>query len=65
MARSRFNDPMAAQLLRAAGAKHIYLAGRPGAREAAHATAGIGGFIHVGCDVLATLRAIHGALGIA
>jgi methylmalonyl-CoA mutase len=55
----------AAQLLRAAGAKHIYLAGRPGAREAAFAAAGIGGFIHVGCDVLATLRAVHGALGIA
>jgi methylmalonyl-CoA mutase len=55
----------AAQLLRAAGAKHIYLAGRPGAREAALAAAGIGGFIHVGCDVLATLRAVHGALGIA
>jgi methylmalonyl-CoA mutase len=55
----------AARMLRAAGAKHIYLAGRPGTREAALAAAGIGGFIHVGCDVLATLRAAHGALGIA
>jgi methylmalonyl-CoA mutase len=55
----------AGQMLRAAGAKHIYLAGRPGAREAALAAAGIGGFIHIGCDVLATLRAVHGALGIA
>jgi methylmalonyl-CoA mutase len=55
----------AAQVLRAAGAKHIYLAGRPGAREAALAATGIGGFIHVGCDVLATLRAVHGALRIA
>jgi len=52
-------------MLRAAGAKHIYLAGRPGAREAALAAAGIGGFIHVGANVLATLRAVHGALGIA
>ena len=56
---------VAARMLRAAGAKHIYLAGRPGEREAALAAAGIGGFIHVGCDVLATLRAVHGALGIA
>jgi methylmalonyl-CoA mutase len=55
----------AAQVLRAAGAKHIYLAGRPGAREAALAAAGIGGFIHVGANMLATLRAVHGALGIA
>jgi len=55
----------AAQRRRAAGAKHIYLAGRPGAREAALAAAGIGGFIHVGANVLATLRAVHGALGIA
>jgi methylmalonyl-CoA mutase len=55
----------AARMLRAAGAKHTYLAGRPGAREAALAAAGIDGFIHVGCDVLATLRAVHEALGIA
>jgi methylmalonyl-CoA mutase len=55
----------AAQTLRAAGAKRIFLAGRPGAREAALAAAGIGGFIHVGADVLATLRAAHGVLGIA
>ncbi|HEV7981932.1 MAG TPA: methylmalonyl-CoA mutase family protein [Xanthobacteraceae bacterium] len=55
----------AAQMLRAAGAKRIFLAGRPGAREAALAAAGIGGFIHVGCDVVATLRAVHSVLGIA
>jgi methylmalonyl-CoA mutase len=54
----------AAKTLRAAGAKHIYLAGRPGDREAALAAAGIGGFVHVGCDVVATLKAAHGELGL-
>jgi methylmalonyl-CoA mutase len=54
----------AAAALRAAGAKHIYLAGRPGEREAALAAAGIGGFIYVGCDVLATLTAAHALLGL-
>jgi len=52
----------AAQALRAAGAKHIYLAGRPGEREAALKAAGVGTFIYVGCDVLATLTAAHDIL---
>jgi methylmalonyl-CoA mutase len=42
-----------------AGAKHIYLAGRPRAQEAALKDAGVGTFIHAGCDVLATLTAAH------
>ena len=54
----------AAAALRAAGSKYVYLAGRPGEREAALADAGIGGFIYVGCDVLATLQAAHGVLGL-
>jgi methylmalonyl-CoA mutase len=54
----------AAETLRAAGAKHVYLAGRPGDREATLAAAGIGGFIYVGCDMVATLKAAHGVLGI-
>jgi methylmalonyl-CoA mutase len=54
----------AAKALRDAGAKHIYLAGRPGAREAALAAAGIGSFIFVGCDVLAMLKAAQEMLGI-
>jgi methylmalonyl-CoA mutase len=41
--------------LRAAGAKKIVLAGRPGALEADLRAAGITAFIFVGCDVLATL----------
>jgi methylmalonyl-CoA mutase len=49
----------AAAALKAAGARHIYLAGRPGAREDALRQAGVGTFVYAGCDVLATLRAAH------
>jgi methylmalonyl-CoA mutase len=49
----------AAEALRAAGARHIYLAGRPGELEAALKGAGVSSFIHVGCDVLATLTTAH------
>ncbi len=53
----------AAKALAAAGARHIYLAGRP--REEAWLTdAGIGTFIFDGCDALATLEAAHDILGI-
>jgi len=45
--------------LRAAGATHIFLAGRPEELEAALKTAGVGTFIHAGCDVVATLTAAH------
>jgi methylmalonyl-CoA mutase len=54
----------AARALTAAGAAHIYLAGRPGELEAALKTAGVQDFIYAGCDVLATLTAAHGILGI-
>jgi methylmalonyl-CoA mutase len=46
----------AAKTLREAGAKHIYLAGRPGAKQAAFEQAGIGSFLHQGCDTLAILN---------
>jgi methylmalonyl-CoA mutase len=50
----------AAEAARAlAGAAHVYLAGRPRAQEAALKAAGVGTFIFVGCDVLATLTAAH------
>jgi methylmalonyl-CoA mutase len=52
----------AAETLRAAGIKHIYLAGRPGDLEVALRAAGVGTFIYVGCDVVATLAAAHGIL---
>jgi methylmalonyl-CoA mutase len=49
----------AAGALRAAGAAHIYLAGRPGDLEDALRTAGVGTFIYIGCDVVATLTAAY------
>jgi methylmalonyl-CoA mutase len=53
----------AAEAARAlAGAAHIYLAGRPRGQEAALKAAGVGTFVYVGCDVLATLAAAHAML---
>jgi methylmalonyl-CoA mutase len=46
----------AAQALQAAGARHIYLAGRPGEQEAALRAAGVGDFIYAGGDALAALQ---------
>jgi methylmalonyl-CoA mutase len=46
----------AAKALQAAGAKHIYLAGRPGDHEAGLRAAGVGDFIFAGGDALAMLR---------
>ena len=46
----------AATALQAAGAKHIYLAGRPGEQEAALRAAGVNDFIFAGGDALATLQ---------
>lgn len=54
----------AAQSLAAAGARHIYLAGRPGEREAAWRAAGVQSFIYEGCDTLATLQRAYDILGI-
>jgi methylmalonyl-CoA mutase len=53
----------AAQALTQAGAKHIYLAGRPGDLEAALKAAGVQDYIYMGCDMLATLQAAHAMLG--
>jgi methylmalonyl-CoA mutase len=54
----------AATALGAAGAAHLYLAGRPGELEAALKNAGVQDFIFVGCDVLALLRAAQRHLGV-
>ncbi len=48
-----------AKALAAAGAKHIYLAGKPGADRAALEGAGIGSFLHQGCDTLQVLNAAY------
>jgi methylmalonyl-CoA mutase len=55
----------AAAALIAAGCRHLYLAGRPGAAEQALRDAGVGDFVYAGCDVLTTLDAAHRSLGIA
>ncbi len=49
----------AAQALHAAGAKHIYQAGRPGELEAALRRAGVGEFVFAGGDALVTLKAAY------
>jgi methylmalonyl-CoA mutase len=48
--------PAAAKALQAAGAKHVYLAGRPGEQEAALHAAGVNDFIFAGTDALAVLQ---------
>jgi methylmalonyl-CoA mutase len=53
----------AAEALHAAGAKHIYLAGRPGDLEAALRTAGVSEFIFAGVDALAILKAAYERIG--
>jgi methylmalonyl-CoA mutase len=52
----------AAEALRAAGADHIYLAGRPGKLEGGLRAAGVGTFIYRGCDVVAALTLTYGIL---
>jgi len=52
----------AAAALKSAGARHIYLASRPGAREAALRAAGMQSFVYAGSDALATLRAAYDIL---
>jgi methylmalonyl-CoA mutase len=46
----------AARALKAAGARRVVVAGKPGALEAALRAAGVDAFIFVGCDVLATFE---------
>jgi methylmalonyl-CoA mutase len=64
-----------ATALRAAGARHVHIAGRPdgldgaggraeGFAEEPHA-AGVGTFIHAGCDALEVLRSAHAAAGVS
>lgn len=52
-----------ARELRKAGARQVYLAGRAGDARADLRNAGIGAFIHKGCDMLETLEAAHDILG--
>jgi methylmalonyl-CoA mutase len=54
----------AALALKAAGARHIYLAGRPREQEAALKSAGVQSFIYESCDALATLTSVYDMLGV-
>jgi methylmalonyl-CoA mutase len=54
----------AAQALKAADARHIYLAGRPREQEAALKAAGVQSFVYEGCDALATLGKAYDILGV-
>jgi methylmalonyl-CoA mutase len=54
----------AAQALKAAGARHVYLAGRPREQETALKSAGVQLFIDEGCDALATLTSVYDMLGV-
>lgn len=59
----RLAAPVAAAL-KEAGARTVVLAGRPGERDEELRRAGIDRFIHVGCDVLATLEGLLGEEGV-
>jgi methylmalonyl-CoA mutase len=54
-----------ARALKAAGARSIWLAGRPGELEQALTEAGVEGFLYAGCDLLAVLKQAHATLGLA
>jgi len=53
-----------AKALKAAGVARLYLAGKPGEREAELRAAGVDEFIHIGVDVLASLELAHAELGL-
>ncbi len=53
----------AAKALKEAGAAPIYLAGRPGEKEAEFRAAGIDDFIFAGGDALTTLRGAYAKIG--
>jgi methylmalonyl-CoA mutase len=52
----------AAKALAIAGARHVYLAGRPDKTEKELREGGVSTFIHAGCDAVATLKAAHDML---
>lgn len=50
--------PLLAPVLKARGARAVILAGRPGEHEASYRAAGVDGFIYLGVDAVAALRAV-------
>lgn len=55
----------AAQALRAAGARHIYMAGRPDEQETALRAAGLTSFVFAGDDALVTLNEAYTRMGLS
>ena len=53
-----------AAALKDAGAKEVWLAGRPGAAEAELKAAGVDAYLFMGGDLLEALAAIHRAIGV-
>lgn len=53
-----------ARSLKSAGAKHIYLAGRPGEKRNDYRSAGVDTFVHRGTNILEILQDAHGLVGI-
>jgi methylmalonyl-CoA mutase len=53
----------AAAALKAAGARYVLLAGRPGERREAYQAAGVDEFAYVGCDALAILTTVFDVIG--
>jgi len=54
-----------AKALKAAGAKLVLMAGRPGDKEAALKTAGVDQFLFAGADAVATLKGLQEKLGVS
>ncbi len=54
----------AAKALKKAGVSRLYMAGKPGEREAELRAAGVDEFIHIGVDALASLELAHAELGL-
>ncbi len=50
---------------RSAGAQRIWLAGKPGDREESDRSAGVDGFLHVGCDAITVLETTLTDLGVS
>jgi methylmalonyl-CoA mutase len=53
-----------AKALKAAGAKRVLMAGKPGPRETVLKAAGVDEFLFAGADAIATLTALHQKLGV-
>lgn len=54
-----------AAALKGAGAARVYLAGHPGDRRTSDEAAGVDEFIHLGCDIVESLRRAHDVLEIS